>query len=123
MPQDPKLRSLPSGKFTRVFAGGSPVFDESGVYAVTTALLTEKGSYYWDESGQLGTRIHAIVNESSGTAATLSAQGQDALRQVQQLGLISDFRSEARRLQTGRWSLRLAWTVAGQQVAPLTLNL
>lgn len=122
MPQDPKLRSLPSGKFTRVFVRGRPVFDETGLYAVTVTLLTDKGSWYWDGTGQLGTRINTLRTENASTAATLSAQGQDALRQVEQLGRIDNGRAEARRIQVGRWQLSLSWRAAGAQLPPLNLT-
>lgn len=121
MATDPKLRSLPSGKFTRVFDRGQPVFDASAVYAVATTVCTDKGTYYWDSAGDFGTRINTLRNEDAGTAATLGAQGTDALRQVEQLGRISNPRAEASRLPVGNWVLKLFWLVPGR--GPQTLEL
>lgn len=123
MASDPKLRVLPSGKLTRVFERGQPVLDQSGFYAVATALYTDKGTYYWDGAGQYGTRLRTVANENAGTAATLSAQGTDALRQVEQLGRIrTGYRAEAARRRPGSWVLRLFWQAPGKSSDPIELR-
>jgi hypothetical protein len=93
---------------------GDLKFDDLGVYPVLATLVTHKGEYPWDQTGEQGTYLHTIRQDRFATGDQLRAAGQDALDQCKAEGLIQGGTPTAERLRTGSWELRLRWHVHGK---------
>ena len=112
---DLALQQRGNGRFTFVWgADGDVLWDESATYAVLTTLLTPKGSYRGDDTGQQGTWLSRIERDRAATASQLAAAAQDAGDQVRAVRIVTELRAEARRLRPGAWELVLAWTSAAR---------
>lgn len=110
-------------------ANGKFVFDRDPVtgdvkrspwqeYAVLVTLASRKGEYFWDSTGEQGTLLYSVVKDGFATGSQLAAYAQDGIDQCKAAEVITGGSATAERLGTGRWAVRVKWTVAGGRQAP-----
>ena len=96
---------------------GDLVFDDLGIYPVLTTIVTHKGAYYWDESGEQGTHLHTVKKDRFATGSQLRAYVQDGLDQCRAERIIDSGTVTTERLRPGSWVVRPRWVAAGHEVA------
>jgi len=108
-----------SGKLTFARnADGDFYFDTKAIYPVFSTLFSKKGMYFWDAT--LGTYLWQINKDFRSTATRVTANADDALKQVKDESLLSSFiNSTADRIQLAKsgiaWQINLQWkTPAGE---------
>ena len=101
------------GRLTFVWdSSGDLVFDDRAAYPVLMSILAHRGAYRWDRT--LGTLLHTVTRSRSTTGSQLAAYARDGGAQVEVAGLANNVTTNAQRLASGRWRLRVSWTAAGK---------
>lgn len=111
------VRNPLNGRFDLDWDDANPAFSDSEEHTVLSLVLESQGKWWADQTGERGSRLYTLRNDTRTTRTELIAILQEALAPAVADGRIRDLVVTADRVAAGRYAFDLRWRTGSGRLA------